>query len=501
MLTLPPIAFIAIFGGATTLWIVSIIVGNYGPEVWHKVTATTWGCGYDYSNASQAQLLNYNSNCTGVDLRVAGNAWSRNVSGLGKLNQELDLYVTMGNMQYKTGVEKDVQFYVTILASNNGRTWKNLTQPNKLTLRTISCNKGDYWCSSTVLVNIAFVQYSHYRITVSASLDSWWGDTQFQLKWVNAANTRYELWWRVAFLILTVFFTCVYLFFLRSVKISLWTTEQKWTVILLLALFGFNNPFFELYIFVDGWFPVFLNELLFASFFAALLLYWLITFDGIRRESAKMNVCLFYIPKLVYVTACWILVILVLTWNQLHNLSDPTHYYANDLASYVFVAIIAIILCAIYLIWIAYLVFRAFVESVVGARLRRRVMAFGGFTLGVMFLFILLVIINFLAPPEIENNAAKFLVTISLANIYVWVLVILFLPIKGSKFLEHDPDDRPAGAIPLDETEDAFAPEKFDETHEFPPLQDHGESDHPQSTSPKVVRIQLSDPSSAAAPE
>lgn len=48
-----------------------------------------------------------------------------------------------------------------------------------------------------------------------------------------------------------------------------------------------------------------------------------------------MNVCLFYIPKLVYVTACWILVILVLTWNQLHNLSDPTHYYANDLASYV----------------------------------------------------------------------------------------------------------------------------------------------------------------------
>lgn len=107
MLTLPPIAFIAIFGGATTLWIVSIIVGNYGtlpciilanpqgPEVWHKVTATTWGCGYDYSNASQAQLLNYNSNCTGVDLRVAGNAWSRNVSGLGKLNQELDLYVTM----------------------------------------------------------------------------------------------------------------------------------------------------------------------------------------------------------------------------------------------------------------------------------------------------------------------------------------------------------------------------------------------------------------------
>ena len=95
-------------------------------------------------------------------------------------------------------------------------------------------------------------------------------------------------------------------------------------------------------------------------------------------------------------------------------------------------AIIAVILCAIYLIWIAYLVFRAFVESIVGARLRRRVMAFGGFTLAVMFLFILLVVINFWAPPEIENNAAKFLVTISLANIYVWVLVILFLPIKGS---------------------------------------------------------------------
>ena len=63
--------------------------------MWHWSKSTAWGCNYDYTNASQAQLLNYNSNCTGIDLRVPGTVWSQTVSGLGNLNQELDLYVTM----------------------------------------------------------------------------------------------------------------------------------------------------------------------------------------------------------------------------------------------------------------------------------------------------------------------------------------------------------------------------------------------------------------------
>ena len=62
--------------------------------------------------------------------------------------------------------------------------------------------------------------------------------------------------------------------------------------------------------------------------------------------------------------------------------------------------------------------------------------------------------------------------------------------------MEEESDGRPAGAIPLDETEEAFAPEKFEEPHEFPPLQDQAED--AAQPSPKSVRIQLSD--SAPAP-
>lgn len=86
----------------------------------------------------------------------------------------------------------------------------------------------------------------------------------------------------------------------------------------------------------------------------------------------------------------------------------------------------------IYLVWIGYLVFRAFIESKGISYLGPRIKFFGGFTLGVMILFILLVVISFLSQAQIENNAAKFLTTISLANIYITVLVVLFLPVKDA---------------------------------------------------------------------
>lgn len=48
-----------------------------------------------------------------------------------------------------------------------------------------------------------------------------------------------------------------------------------------------------------------------------------------------MNRILFYAPKLGFIGACWVLIIALETWNQLHTLDDPTHSATNTLGGYI----------------------------------------------------------------------------------------------------------------------------------------------------------------------
>eukprot|EP01106_Pelomyxa_sp_JSP_P017957 TRINITY_DN776_c0_g1_i1.p1 TRINITY_DN776_c0_g1~~TRINITY_DN776_c0_g1_i1.p1 ORF type:complete len:185 (+),score=64.11 TRINITY_DN776_c0_g1_i1:378-932(+) len=157
---------------------------------------------------------------------------------------------------------------------------------------------------------------------------------------------------------------------------------------------------------------------------------------------------------------CWLLVIILLTWNQVHLLSDPTHSYANDIGGYIFLAIVAIALVAVYAIWVSYLVFRAFVEAKGSVFLGPRIRFLGCVTIIVMMTFIVIVVVTFLAPPAIENNASVFLTSISLADIYVWTLVVVFLPIKDAiRFQE----TKGKGGVVNPTEGSEFPDEKFEE--------------------------------------
>eukprot|EP01106_Pelomyxa_sp_JSP_P017958 TRINITY_DN776_c0_g2_i7.p1 TRINITY_DN776_c0_g2~~TRINITY_DN776_c0_g2_i7.p1 ORF type:complete len:342 (+),score=62.80 TRINITY_DN776_c0_g2_i7:144-1169(+) len=231
-------------------------------------------------------------------------------------------------------------------------------------------------------------------------LPSTFADTQFEVEYVNSANTTFELWWRFTFLIATSIFICVFAFFLRRLRVSHWTVEQKWTSILLFALIAYDNPAFPLYLLVSGWFPIFINQVLFTTFFATLLLFWLVTFDGVRKESQAVSPLRFYLPKGIFMFVCWVLVITLLTWNQIHLISDPTHSYANDIAGYIFLAVVAVALVGVYVLWVAYLVFRAFVEARGSPFLGPRIRFLGGVTVFVMVMFIVIVVVTFLHPPS-----------------------------------------------------------------------------------------------------
>ena len=70
---------------------------------------------------------------------------------------------------------------------------------------------------------------------------------------VNDSFTLYELWFRFVFLLLTVGVLLWFSWSLRAMPWHDWTVEQKWSILLLFSLMGFNDPFFPFSVLVDGW--------------------------------------------------------------------------------------------------------------------------------------------------------------------------------------------------------------------------------------------------------
>eukprot|EP01105_Mastigella_eilhardi_P009598 TRINITY_DN2258_c0_g3_i1.p1 TRINITY_DN2258_c0_g3~~TRINITY_DN2258_c0_g3_i1.p1 ORF type:complete len:496 (+),score=166.09 TRINITY_DN2258_c0_g3_i1:155-1642(+) len=468
LLSLPIWAFAIIFGAFSALLAASIVIGGFGPTVWREVETDAWQC-----PDPDAIVFDAN-NCTGIDMSLNDTQFVAQLSGFSKLNQEIDLYVRLQNLRKDTGLERDVRFVLSIFGSEyeSGKDWQSvLSEDSKTVKRTIKCTKGKMWCTEAFLFKVGFVTYRTYEFVVSTpelKEEGSFGNMQFTFNYVNPHNTKFELWWRVFFLVVGFVALAVIFFFLRKFKFFDWTIEQKWTVILLFALIGYNNPFWPLQILGKSGFWTFWNQVLTVTFLAVLLLYWLVTFDGLRKESQNHTFLWFYVPKFVFIFVIWGLVIALFTWNQLYSSNDPTHSYADELGGYIFLAIAALVLLVAYLFWVGYYLFRAMVESKGVSFLGTRIKFFGGFTIFVMLAVIALAVISFLSPPFVDNNAAKFLTTISLANLYVYVLTVVFIPARDAHPDQWKQDNRA-------NVSEAFPPEKFEQVVDDPVSAVHGD--------------------------
>ncbi len=107
------------------------------------------------------------------------------------------------------------------------------------------------------------------------------------------------------------------------------------------------DPFFPLEILVKGWFPIFLNRVLYASFIVLLLFFWLIMFDGIRKvvthceltltehkEAVHRTFVNFYLPKVLLLGFLWVAGVTVYTWAQLQQINDPAFSTSSELPGF-----------------------------------------------------------------------------------------------------------------------------------------------------------------------
>jgi len=428
--TMPKKGFIINFSIFILLFAASIIVGAiWGPPVWTKAEFSAWNC----TNSSQTVFDP--TTCSGVNLADNTSEFSTVISNVNRLNQQLRLQLTIENIWFD-GISTDLNFHIRILARKINY---DLTQWDVVTdqvrKRPVTCDKDTLWCDPFYLIQIPFLEYNDYDFHVSVidpPQSGWMRDIRFTLSFVTAGNTLFELWWRFVFLVCTCVFVVVFAVQLRKFRWAEWSIEQKWTAVLLFALLGYNDPVFPLAILVQGWFPIFLSEVLMATFVALLFFFWLVMFDGIRKETTSITFTKFYLPKIVFIGVCWALVIALLTWARVQQVDNYSYDAVTQLSGYLFLAVILLLVVICYVMWVVFCLFRACVESrglnYLGTRLR----FFGIYTLICMIVVIIGFSVSFLTPYS-NSNGARFLTMITMANLYVWVLTVMYLPSKDAK--------------------------------------------------------------------
>jgi hypothetical protein len=188
------------------------------------------------------------------------------------------------------------------------------------------------------VINRPSIEYDAYEFTlrVENGENEIFPSVIYRLSEYNSKFTLFALWFRFVFLFITFVFIVIFAIKLRGFDWKDWNVEQRWVAVLLFGLLGYNNPFFALTIMVQGWFPVFLDTVLLASFLVLLLLFWLVMFDGIRTEPQDQTFKKFYLPKFILIGLFWVFAIIVYAWSELATIYSPD-LALNQLSGYIFV--------------------------------------------------------------------------------------------------------------------------------------------------------------------
>lgn len=423
LLTMPKRGFVATFSVVVAAFVLCIVIGATGPQVFDRREVSSYRC------PPGVTVFDPQQGCEGVDLAQPGTHWTGEIQHLDKLNQELLLFASLTNKDTdRIGVEKEVTFHVQISGRDSVESeWESVLE-GQLSQRKVVCKEGKQLCNNLTIAHEPFIRHSFYRFNVSiVESGDFLGDVFFTFFFVNHTYTLFELWFRFTFLILSFLVVIVYSHRLRNFTWSDWTLEQKWVAALLFALMAYNNPFYPLEILVNNWFPIFLNRFLYGTFLVVLFLFWLVMFDGIRKEANERTFLRFYLPKFIIVGLFWIISVVLFTWEELHILSDPTYSSPAQLPGYIVIELILLAIMVFYVFWVVVAVFRTCGDQKALPYLGLRLKFFGSFTLVVLLIVVGGIIFGAIGRT---NNAAEFLSFLALFNLYCFTLALVYLPAR-----------------------------------------------------------------------
>ena len=223
------------------------------------------------------------------------------------------------------------------------------------------------------VVNVSYVglDYIHSSFHIKEILFTW--------STYNPSFTELEVGFRFLFLGLTFGVILVFGHSLRKYPPKDWSMEQRWLTLLLPLLVLYNNPFFPITFTSSTLFAGILDAIFQSSFLFSLLLFWLCTLHGLRQT--KRPLLQFYLPKVLLVLPMWfsaltmtilqviMIVIMMMSINddddlnqETNEIRDPTYSYQLNTAHFKRFQIFFFILLLVYIIYIAFLIVKAFTE-------------------------------------------------------------------------------------------------------------------------------------------
>ncbi len=271
------------------------------------------------------------------------------------------------------------------------------------------------------------IQYQAYFFQVAfldpESATAFMEAISFQFLYENWNWMAYQIGFKTSFLIASIAVAIVYSVYLRGVKRRLRSYEQRWVRVLTIALIFYNNPIFFLQFVaprkIFGW----TDTIFQVSFFAILLLYWLITFDGMTKDP-PFAFKKFYLPKMIFVFIYWFVGVGIYLGIQAKEWNEPLFNWYQDDAIVKFSLAYLIISGVSYVIFLLVLLIRGVLNQA-NMTSRQRV-TFAYHTVIVLITFIGSIVGSLIT--SFASRVSDYVFMYALFNFYVFSLAYLYSP-------------------------------------------------------------------------
>lgn len=360
----PIVAMVVDVLSTRTRWILTIValsilcfmllIGFLGPATFDSGTSLFTQCGAN----GTANAASNSSNC--YTALLPNTTFEETYSGLSRINQFFMMTVTFTSSDSVARSFNNFLFDVNLAYRRAGSsTWKSL-RTNDVGGEQISCNGGSTnVCSETVVVLELFILGPAYDIVLSMPNSvqdmSWINSVLFTIYSVNGPYTIMTIVVRTIYFALTLILG---LLFMRRLSLhrtwsgKTWTSEQRWTLVLLFSFLLYCNPFLP-YDFSS--YDLFTNLLISfnaVQFECLLTLYMLLFFDLIRKNFRLESPAAFYALRTAVVCTLAFLLFLGVVIFNVQAASNPVARWNNSMAfaTFTFIASALWVLLLIYLV-------------------------------------------------------------------------------------------------------------------------------------------------------
>eukprot|EP00741_Cyanophora_paradoxa_P003128 tig00000670_g3037.t1 len=425
--------------GFLIIFLIMVIVGGTGSGL-NPVMVTHCISAYD---CPAGKTTFDPQTCNGVDMSVPGQTWSGTLTELSVYHQFVYLTAKLFNKNSQSKGLDNINVPIRALVAGRDaadQEWVSVTgakDPEAYRYRTMSCPVNQPKCSEITIIEMPFIKWAQLNVTwgivpqPTVSYD-WVGDVELCLIVMNQKLSKFELGFKSFFLIVSLAVCITFSVIFCKIPARYRSFEQKWIYYLLIVLVGFNDPFCSAAILTPSFFASFMSVMLQSLFIAALLLFWLISWHRIVKQSGldhvtniKLSAKRFYVPKIIVVGLFWIAAVCVYTYVRLEVRADPAYSPSQEMKT--FFRVVGIVVLCLIVVWLLVLAALGFKE--IRSMSRRFQFLF------LLSLFVMLSAVGGFLFGEfgpMPLNTAEFVAFYTLFNLYMYILAFTHLPASTS---------------------------------------------------------------------